>query len=68
MVTHLFTCEMIAQLFDALSFYADYPEQVNAWIEKYSGHAAPLLRLNPFQDEVGGRSHPIVRMLIWIWN
>ncbi len=53
MVTHLFNRVTIAQIFDALSFYADYPEQVNGWIEKYAGHPAPLLRLNPFQDEVG---------------
>jgi uncharacterized protein (DUF433 family) len=52
MVTHLFNRVTIAQIFDALSFYADYPEQVNVWIEKYAGHPAPLLRLNPLQDEV----------------
>lgn len=52
MVTHLFNRVTVAQIFDALSFYADYPEQVNPWIEKYAGHPAPLLRLNPLQDEV----------------
>jgi uncharacterized protein (DUF433 family) len=53
MVPHLFNRVTVAQIFDALSFYADYPEQVNVWIEKYAGHPAPLLRLNPLQDEVG---------------
>jgi uncharacterized protein (DUF433 family) len=52
MVRHLFNRVTIAQIFDALSFYADYPEEVNVWIEKYAGHPAPLLRLNPLQDEV----------------
>jgi uncharacterized protein (DUF433 family) len=48
----LFDRVTIAQIFDALSFYADYPEQVNVWIEKYAGHPAPLLRLNPLNDQV----------------
>jgi uncharacterized protein (DUF433 family) len=52
MVPHLFNRVTVAQIFDALSFYADYPELVNVWIEKYAGHPAPLLRLNPLQDEV----------------
>jgi uncharacterized protein (DUF433 family) len=52
MGVHLFNRVTVAQIFDALSFYADYPEQVNPWIEKYAGHPAPLLRLNPLQDEV----------------
>jgi uncharacterized protein (DUF433 family) len=53
MVGQLFNRVTIAQIFDALSFYADYPEQVNVWIDKYAGHSAPLLRLNPLVDEVG---------------
>ncbi len=53
MVTHLFDRVTIAQIFDALSFYADYPEQVNVWIAKYAGHPAPLLRLNPLNEAVG---------------
>jgi uncharacterized protein (DUF433 family) len=52
MVEHLFGRVTIAQIFDALSFYADYPERVNVWIDKYAGHPAPLLRLNPLNDEV----------------
>jgi uncharacterized protein (DUF433 family) len=52
MVAHLFDRVTVAQIFDALSFYADYPDQVNPWIEKYADHPAPLLRLNPLQDEV----------------
>jgi uncharacterized protein (DUF433 family) len=48
----LFDRVTIAQIFDALSFYADYPEQVNVWIEQYAGHPAPLLRLNPLNEQV----------------
>jgi uncharacterized protein (DUF433 family) len=49
---HLFNRVTIAQVFDALSFYSDYPEQVRPWLEKYAGHPCPLMRLNPFNDEV----------------
>jgi uncharacterized protein (DUF433 family) len=52
MVPLLFNRVTIAQIFEALSFYADYPAQVNVWIEQYAGHPAPLLRLNPLNDEV----------------
>jgi uncharacterized protein (DUF433 family) len=53
MVTQLFNRVTVAQIFDALSFYADYPDRVNIWIDRYAGHPAPLLRLNPLLDEVG---------------
>jgi uncharacterized protein (DUF433 family) len=52
MVHHLFNRVTIAQIFDALSFYADYPEQIDYWLEKYAGHPTPLMRLNPLNDEV----------------
>ncbi len=52
MVHHLFNRVTIAQIFDALSLYADYPEQIDDWMEKYAGHPAPLMRLNPLNDEV----------------
>jgi uncharacterized protein (DUF433 family) len=47
---HLFDLVTIAQVFDALSFYADYPEKVDRWIERYADHPEPLARLNPLWD------------------
>jgi uncharacterized protein (DUF433 family) len=49
---HLFNRVTIAQIFDALSFYSDYPEQVRPWMEKYAGHPAPLIRLSPLWDDM----------------
>jgi uncharacterized protein (DUF433 family) len=46
----LFNLVTIAQVFDGLSFYADYPEQIDRWIERYAEHPSPLSRLNPLWD------------------
>jgi uncharacterized protein (DUF433 family) len=46
----LFDLVTIAQVFDALSFYADYAEQVDGWITLYANHPEPLSRLNPLWD------------------
>ena len=52
MLPQLFHQVTIAQIFDALSFYTDHPEQVDRYIKQYAGHPASLFRLNPLLDEV----------------
>jgi uncharacterized protein (DUF433 family) len=47
----LFNLVTVAQVFDGLSFYADYPEQVDRWIGQYADHPSPLSRLNPLWEE-----------------
>jgi uncharacterized protein (DUF433 family) len=46
----LFNLVTVAQVFDGLSFYADYPEEIDRWIERYADHPSPLSRLNPLWD------------------
>jgi uncharacterized protein (DUF433 family) len=46
----LFNLVTVAQVFDGLSFYADYPEEIDRWIERYTDHPSPLSRLNPLWD------------------
>jgi uncharacterized protein (DUF433 family) len=46
----LFNLVTVAQVFDGLSFYADYPDQIDRWIEQYAEHPFPLSRLNPLWD------------------
>jgi uncharacterized protein (DUF433 family) len=46
----LFNLVTVAQVFDGLSFYADYPDQIDRWIEQYADHPSPLSRLNPLWD------------------
>jgi uncharacterized protein (DUF433 family) len=48
----LYDLVSIAQVFDALSFYYDDPEEVDERIAYYSSHPAPLSRLNPLWDDV----------------
>jgi uncharacterized protein (DUF433 family) len=52
MLPELFHQVTIAQIFDALSFYTDHPEQVDRYIAQYAGHPAPLLRLSPSWDDM----------------
>jgi uncharacterized protein (DUF433 family) len=47
----LFDLVSVAQVFDALSFYSDSPEEVDRWIQKYQGHPTPLARLNPLWSD-----------------
>jgi hypothetical protein len=54
MLPELFHQVTIAQIFDALSFYTDHPEQVDPYITQYAGHPAPLFRLNPLNEDVQG--------------